>query len=196
LVILTGVKLSEWAGISGVSRQSATWWLNVGVLPVPAWQLVTGTVLAGAPGRAAAGVAVYAGVWSCGQRSDLGWQVAWLAGYLTAEGIAPLKVVSRVGSGRNGHRTGMLGLLRDASAGTMVAGPWEGLARFGVDCREAALAARGRELIVAGQAGVGGGLVRGMVEVCTSLCARRYGRRPAKHRAELALAAVGGDRAG
>jgi putative resolvase len=31
-VILTGVKLSEWAGISGVSRQSASWWFHAGYL--------------------------------------------------------------------------------------------------------------------------------------------------------------------
>jgi predicted site-specific integrase-resolvase len=66
--MLAGVKLSEWAGISGVSRQSATWWFHAG------------TILAGAPERAAAGVAVYALVSSSGLRSDLGRRVAWLAG--------------------------------------------------------------------------------------------------------------------
>ena len=193
--MLAGVKVSEWAGISGVSRRSATRWLHAGVLPVPARQLAAGTILVDAPERAGAGVAICARVSSCGQRSDLGRRVAWLAGYLTAKGIAASKVVCEVGSGRNGHRTRLLSLLRDASVGTVVAGHRERLARFGVGYREAALAAQGRKLIVAGQAEVSDDLVRDMVEVVTSFCARLSGRRSARHRAELAVAAASGDQA-
>ena len=195
MAILAGVKLSEWAGISGVSRQGATWWLHAGVLPVPARQLAAGAVLVDAPGQVAGGVAVCARVSSCGQRSDLGRQVARLAGYLTAKGIASSKVVCGAGSGRNGHRTRLLGLLRDAWAGTVMAGHRERLAHFGVGYREAILAAQERKLIVVGQAGVSDGLVRDMVAVVTSLCARRCGRRSAMHRAEFAVAAVSRDEA-
>jgi predicted site-specific integrase-resolvase len=111
---MAGVKLSEWARVNGVSRQSATGWFHAGVLPVPARQLVTGTILAGVPDRAAAGVASCARVSSCGQRGDLDRQVAGLAGYLRAGGISPAKIVCEVGSGRNGHRSRLLALLRDA----------------------------------------------------------------------------------
>jgi putative resolvase len=151
LAILAGVKLSEWAGITGVSRQSATRWFRAGVLPVPARQLAAGTMLVDVPEQAAAGVAIYVLVLSSGRRSDLGRQVAWLAGYLTAEGFAPSKVVCGVGSGLDGYRTRVLSLLRDASVGTVVAGHRERLARFGVGYPEAALAALGRELIVVGR---------------------------------------------
>jgi predicted site-specific integrase-resolvase len=41
-----GMKLSDWARINGVSRQSATRWFHAGVLPVAAHQLATGTILA------------------------------------------------------------------------------------------------------------------------------------------------------
>jgi predicted site-specific integrase-resolvase len=194
--MLAGVKLPEWAGISGVSRRSAARWLHAGMLPVPAWQLAAGAILAGAPGQAGAGVAVCALVLSCGQRSDLGRQLARLAGYLTAKGIASSKVVCGAGSGRNGHRARVLSLLRDASVGTFMAGHRERLARFGAGYREAALAARGRELIVAGQAGVSGDVGGDMAGVLTGLCAGLYGRWPTRHRAELAVAAAGGDRAG
>ena len=192
---MAGVKLLEWAGMNGVSRQSATLWLDAGVLAVPARQPAAGAFLVGAPERAVAGVAVCARVSSCGQRGDLGRQVAWLAGYLTAKSIAASRVVCEVGSGRNGHRARLLSLLRDASVGTVVAGHRERLARFGAGYREAAVAAQGRELIVAGQAGVSNDRVRDMVEVCTGFCARLYGRRPAKHRAELAVAAASRDQA-
>jgi putative resolvase len=185
---VAGVELSEWAGLSGVSRQGVTWWLDAGVL-------AAGTVLVGAQERATAGVTVCAWVSSCGQGSGLGWRVAWLAGYLTGKGIASSKVVCGVGSGRNGHRTRLLSLLRDVSVGTVVAGPWERLACFGVGYLEAALAARGGKRIVVGQAEVSDDLVRDMAGVLRSLCARLCGCRSAGHRAERALAVAGGEQA-
>jgi predicted site-specific integrase-resolvase len=68
-------------------------------------------------------------------------------------------------------------------------------ARFGVEYLKAALAAQGRKLIVVEQAEVSDDLVRDMVEILTSFCARLHGRRSAMHRAELALAAASKERA-
>lgn len=189
------MKLSEWPRANGVSRQSATRWFHCGVLPVRARQLASCTILAGEPARDADGVAIYARVSSSDQRGDLGRQVADLAEYLAAGGTAPAKVVSGVGSGRNGHRTRLLSLLRDAPVGTIVVGHRDRLARFGVGCLEAAFAAQGRKLVVAEPAGVSDDLVRDMAGVLTSFCARRYGRRPAERRAGLALAAASADQA-
>jgi putative resolvase len=173
-----------------VSRQSATRWFHAGVFPVAARQLATGTILVDEPDRSQSGVAVCARVSSFGQRGDLDRQVARLAGLCTASGFAPSKVVSEVGSGLNGRRSRLLGLLRDASAGTIVVEHRERVARFGVEYIEAALAADGRKLIVAEQAEVSDDLVRDMVEVLASFCARLYGRRSAKRRAELAVTAA------
>jgi putative resolvase len=177
-----------------VSRQGATGWLHAGVSLVPAMQLATGTILAGAPARGGVGVAICARVSPCGQRADLDRQVARIAEYLTVSGGAPATIVSEAGSGLNGHRTRLPGVLRDASAGTIVAGHRDRLARFGVAYLEAALAAQGRKLIVVEQAEVSDGLVRGMAEVLASFCARLFGRWPVKRRAGLALAAAGTDK--
>jgi putative resolvase len=68
LAIVAGMELWEWAGISGVGRLGAAWWLHAGVLPVPARELAAGTMLVGAPEQAVAGVAVCARVLSCGRR--------------------------------------------------------------------------------------------------------------------------------
>jgi putative resolvase len=95
----------------------------------------------------------------------------------------------------NGHRTRLLSLLGDALAGIIVAGHWERLACLGVGYLDAAFAGRGGKLIVAGQAGVSGGLVREIVEVVTSFCVRLSGRWPAGYRAGFAVAAASGDRA-
>ena len=56
---------------------------------------------------------------------------------------------------------------------------------------EATLAAHGRRLVVLDEGEVDDDLVPDMVEILTSLGARRYGRRWAKSRAEAALEAAG-----
>ena len=73
---------------------------------------------------------------------------------------------------------------------TIVVAHRDRLARFGAECIEAALAAAGRKLVVVDQAERNDDLVRDMVDVLTSFCARLYGRRAAKNRAEKALAAA------
>jgi putative resolvase len=71
------------------------------------------------------------------------------------------------------------------------------LARFGVEQLESALAAAGRRVLVAGPGERAGDLVRDMIEVLTSMCARRCGRRGAGNRARRAVtAARRGDGAG
>ena len=52
---------------------------------------------------------------------------------------------------------------------------------------EAALSAHGRRLVVIDDGEVEDDLVRDMTEVLTSFCARLYGRRSARNRAEKAL---------
>ncbi|HEX3393529.1 MAG TPA: IS607 family transposase [Acidimicrobiales bacterium] len=94
------MKLSEWARANGVSRQSATRWFHGGVLPVPARQLATGTILASRPApprwvwRSAA-------VSSGDQRGDLDRQIARLTAVVTGRGLAPTRVVAEVGSRLN-----------------------------------------------------------------------------------------------
>ena len=64
------------------------------------------------------------------------------------------------------------------------------LAGFGVGHLEAALSAQGRRIALAGVGETTGGLVREVVEVLTSMCARRYGRRGARNRAVRVVAAA------
>jgi putative resolvase len=64
------------------------------------------------------------------------------------------------------------------------------LARFGVEHLEAALSAQGRRIVVADPAETTDDLVRDMIEVLTSMCARLYGRRGARNRAMRAVTAT------
>ncbi|MGH9127657.1 MAG: IS607 family transposase [Acidimicrobiales bacterium] len=188
------MKLSEWAKQNGVSRQSATRWFHAGVLPVPAHQLPTGTILVDEDRPAPAGVAVYARVSSSDQRADLDRQVARLTTEATGRQLAPTKVVAEVGSGLNGHRSRPLSLLRDPAMGTIVVEHRDRLARFGVEYLEAAHCSAGaaERVVVIEDAEVTDDLVRDMVEVLTSLCAHCSAgvAESAKRRAEAALVAT------
>ena len=200
------MKLAEWARSNGVSRQTATRWFHSGDLPASAIQLRTGTILIEEPIDKAPGVALYARVSSSDQKNDLDRQVARLVEYATGSGISPTAVVSEIGSGLNGHCSKLLRRLGDKEIGTIVVEHRDRLARFGVEYRdrlacfgveylEAALSAQGRILIVVDDTEVDDDLVRDMVEVLTWFCARLYGRRSAKRRAEAALAASAKDAA-
>ena len=61
--------------------------------------------------------------------------------------------------------------------------------RFGFDYLQAALSAQNRQILVMDDSELDDDLVRDMTEVLTSLCARVYGKRGAKKRAEAAAAA-------
>jgi putative resolvase len=65
------------------------------------------------------------------------------------------------------------------------------LARFRVEYLDAALSTQGRRVVVADAGEAADDLVRDMIEVLPSICARLYGRRGARNRAMRALAAAG-----
>jgi putative resolvase len=160
---------------------------------VSARQTATGTILVDVPVRMGGhGVALYARVSSSDQREDLDRQVGRVAAWATSQGLGVTVTVAEVGSGLNGSRVKLKRLLADESVGTIVVERRERLARFGVEYVEAALTAHGRRLLVVEEREVDDDLVRDITEVLTSMCARLYGRRSAKRRAERAIVAAGG----
>lgn len=172
--------------------QTAWKWFKDGTLPVPARQTATGTILIDEPrAEDVGGVAVYARVSSSDQREDLERQVGRLAAWARAQGLQVTGTVAEVGSGLNGSRGKLKRLLADPAVGTVVVEHRERLARFGVEYVEAAMRAQGRRLVVVEDQEVDDDLVRDITEVLTSMCARLYGRRSARRRAERALVAAG-----
>jgi len=120
------------------------------------------------------------------QRSDLDRQVARLTTWASAGGLSVDEVVSEVGS-LNAKRPKLERILADGTASTIVVEHRDRLARFGVNHLLAALSAQGRRVVVVEEDDVDDDLVRDMTDVLTSLCARLYGRRGARNRAEKAL---------
>jgi predicted site-specific integrase-resolvase len=184
------MNLSEWAEAQHIHPQTAYRWFRDGRLPVPA-QRVGGLIVVGDLTKCTSAhvgkTAIYARVSSSDQKPDLDRQVARITTWATSNGYSIDSMVTEVGSALNGKRRKFLALLRDPEVTTIVVEHRDRFARFGAEYVAAALDANHRRMVVVDDAEVDDDLVRDMTELMTSLCARLYGRRSAKNRAEKAL---------
>ncbi len=184
------MKLAAWARANGVHPQTAYRWFRQGRMPVPARRLPSGTILVEVPsgdGGPDPRAVLYARIAAHDQRADLDRQVARLSEWAAGQGVTVAEVVTEVGSGLNGGRPKLRRLLADPRVTMIVVEHRDRLARFGVEYVEAALSAQGHGLVVVDAGETSDDLVRDMVEVLTSFCARLYGRHGARNRALRAL---------
>ncbi|GAA2675956.1 IS607-like element IS1535 family transposase [Streptomyces aculeolatus] len=188
------MNLTEWAKAQGVHPQTAYRWFREGTLPVPAQRVGPRTILVNVGGNAAfeaiGGLGLYARVSSHDQKTDLERQVARLSRWAAQAGRGVVRVEAEIASGMNGARPKVKRLLADPDVTTVVVEHKDRLGRVNTELVEAALSAHGRRLVVLDDGEVEDDLVRDMVEVLTSFCARLYGRRSAKNRARKALEAA------
>ena len=168
-----------------------------GRLPVPSEQLATGTVIVHVPAQSSGGIALYARVSSGDQKADLDRQLVRLTEYAVSNRLFIVDTVKEVGSGLNGHRKGMMRLLRNPDVHTIVVEHRDRLMRFGFEYVESALAAQNRKIVViepeemtGRMAGNADDIVRDLHEVIVSMCTRLYGKRSAKNRAKKAWDAL------
>jgi predicted site-specific integrase-resolvase len=185
------MKLSEWAKKQGISYRTAWRWFHAGTLPVEAEQMYSGTIIVKEQIVERTGkAALYARVSSNDQKPNLDSQVDRLARFAVENKLTVEEVITEIGSAMNGKRPKLLKLLRDQSINIIVVEHRDRLIRFGFEYLEAALAANGRRILVVDPAEVKDDLIRDMTEVLTSFCARLYGKRAAKHKAERAIRAM------
>ena len=189
------MKLPAWARANGIDVKTAYGWYRAGTMPYPTRKLGPKTIVVDVPDEPVVlGAGLYARVSSSDQKADLDRQTARLCEWAAREGVLVARVESEVGSGMNGKRSKIRGMLADPSVGTVVVERRDRLGRMNTELVEAALSAHGRKLVVLDDGEVPDDLVRDMVEVLTSFCARLYGRRSARNRALRALeCAKGGD---
>ena len=190
VVILDKVNLTDWARAQGVHPQTAYRWFRLGTLPVPAVRVNSRSVLVSPDAvlaKSTGGLGLYARVSSHDQKADLERQVSRLAEWAANAGQRVVRVEAEVGSGMNGTRAKVGRLLADPLVTTVVVEHRDRLGRMNTEMVEAALSAHGRRLVVIDEAEMDDDLVRDMTEVLTRFCARLYGRRSARHRAEKAL---------
>ncbi len=158
------MNVKEWARGQGVWYAAVLRWFRSGKLPVPAYRAGR-LIVIGSPVPAPA----------TGQRLPVD------------------RVVTEAGSAVDGRRRKFLALLRDESVTAVVVEHRGGFARFGAGYVEAALSAQGRRLLVVDPPGVDVDLVREVTGILTSLCARLYGQRGARSRAQRAVKVLAED---
>jgi putative resolvase len=189
-VLEFGMKLSEWAERQGIHYMTAWRWWKADKLPVPAYQSPSGSIIVELPDSPPGRVVIYARVSSHDQPLDLDRQIARVVRWAAQEGLQVAEVVAEVGAGLNGKRAKLRRLLADPQVTAIVVEHRDRLARFGVEYLAAALAAQGRRIVVVEEGEATDDLVRDVIEVLTSFCARLYGRRGARNRAMRALTAT------
>jgi putative resolvase len=185
------VKLREWSDKQGISYRTALRWFHAGTLPVEAEQVATGTIIVKLESIPAdQNAALYARVSSSDQKTNLDSQIARLTHFAVENKLSIAAVITEVGSVINGKRPRLLKLLRDQSIKVIVVEHRDRLISFGFEYPEASLAAQGRKILVVDHSEVKDDLIRDMTEVLTSFCARLYGKRAARHKAEKAIKAT------
>ena len=133
---------------SGVSYRTALNWFHAGTLPVSARQLPTGTIVVEPSAEPSGKTVAYCRVSSAEQRDDVERQAGRVDEEAGNRGITLDATVTVVGSGVSGDRAGLRKVLADPRVSGIVVEHRDRLARFGVEHREAALAATGRRIIV------------------------------------------------
>src|ERR1035437_1850840 len=184
------MNLTEWAKTQGIDRTTAYRWFRNGVLPVRAQKVGPRIILVfpePEQPKSTEKVALYARVSSTDQKSDLEKQLQRLKQWASSAGLNVVKTEAEVASGMNARRSKLRSLLSDASITVIAVEHRDRFARMDSELIEATLSAQGRRLAVIDPNEVEDDLVRDMVEVLTSFCARLYGKRSARNRALKAL---------
>ena len=194
--------VKEWARLEGLHPQTVWKWCRQGTMPVPVEQTPTGMWLihdpkyetVSQPNPAGSRTVCYARVSGGGRKGDLQRQADRLKAFAVGMGVEHPEIVTETGSGMNGNRRKLNRLLADPTVGTIIVEHRDRLALMNMGLVENALKAQGRRVVVVDDTEPDDDLVRDMTEVLTSFCARLYGRRAAKHRAEKALEAMRDER--
>ena len=194
------MRAREWAEREGLNEQTVWKWCREGKMPVPVEKTATGVWLVhdpkyehGSTPAPAGRTVCYARVSSSDQKSDLVRQADRLKAFAVSMGVGDPEVVSEIGSGMDDRRRKLSRLLADPTVTTIIVERRDRLARMDAGLVESALAAQGRRVVVVDDTELDDDLVRDMTEALASFCARLYGRRAARHRAERAIEAAGRD---
>jgi predicted site-specific integrase-resolvase len=183
------IRLTEWATRQGIAYITAFRWSQAGKIP-GLHKSVSGRLFVEVEESTGRETVLYGRVSSSDQKADLDRQMDRLRSFAAARGMIVNREVQEIGSGLNGHRKKLIGLLRDPKVSVIVVEHRDRLARFGVEYIEAAIAAQERNILVVNEGEQKLDLVQDFIDVVTSMCSRIYGRRAALNRAKAALAAT------
>lgn len=183
------MKLSQYAKIVGVSYKTAWTWYRNG--EIKGYQTPTGTIIVTELDQKnlqeeGSKTVVYARVSSNKQKDDLERQLLRVQDFCAAKGWRIDKVVKEIASGVNDERPKLIKILTDQSVGRIVVEHKDRLTRVGYNYIDVLLQQRGGELVVINLADTDNeDLLQDLASIIYSFCTKLYGKRRAKHKADL-----------
>jgi len=190
------MKLRDYAEKVGVTYKTAWNWYKAGKLE--GYQTGTGTIIVteldDAEKSPVTKTVIYARVSSHKQKDDLERQVSRIQDYCAANGWQISKVVKEVASGVNDNRQKLGKILVDDSVKRIVVEYRDRLTRVGFNYIETLLGTQGREVVVINLAATDNDdLLEDLASIIYTFCARLYGKRRAKRKADLVKLVVNGN---
>lgn len=187
LCYTSGMKLSQYARMQGISYRTALRWWKAG--QIKGYQAPTGTIIiedqTPEEAKIVQRVAIYARVSSREHQLNLERQAERLQDYCAAKGYQIATVVKEIASGVNDARPKFLALLRDPTITTIVVEHKDRATRFGFRYLETLLELSGRGFEVVNLAENNReDLLVDLTSILYSFMARLYGRRFAKRKTE------------
>lgn len=178
------MKLSEYAKKNNISYQTAWRHFNKGMID-GAYQLGTGTVVIPDEEKTVCKTVSYSRVSSHGQKENLLRQQERIRQFCAARGWLLDREYKEIASGLNDNRAVLSRILRDKSVTRIVVEDKDRLTRFGYNYIVELLALDGREVVVLHQPdSKDDDLIADFQSVIYSFCARLYGRRRARAKAD------------
>ena len=185
------MKLSQYAKEIGVNYQTVYKWYKAGKIE-GAYQVATGTIIV--PDEKVSDnnsirnqTVVYARVSSNEQRkTNLETQANRMVDFCIANGWQVSRVVKEVGSGLNDDRNKLISILKDEKVERIVVEHKDRLTRFGFNYLETMAEMQGFEIVVANKTldNDEKDLMADFTAIITSFCARLYGQRRGKNKAD------------
>lgn len=178
------MRLREWAIQNQVSYRTAYRYFQNGKIP-GAIRVSERVIIVPEPDQesdhAPNIVAVYARVSSHDQKDQLPAQVERVKSFAMGQGLSVDRVVTEVASGMNPNRKKLTKLLQDSDVTHIIVEHRDRLARINADL---IIAATSKIVLIADNTDSANDDVNDIIDFMTSVCARRYGRRSARNRAE------------
>jgi putative resolvase len=187
------MKLSDYAKKLGVTYKTAWNYYRAGKLN--AYQTHTGTVIVREDVQPSeVNTAIYCRVSSSENKKNLESQKQRLLDYCAAKGYKVSRVVAEVGSGIDETRKQWLQLLQNKSVTLIVVEHKDRFTRFGFNAYKLLLQNEGRNIEVINEvADEKEDILQDLVSIITSFCARIYGQRRSKRKAEAIIKQLTGD---
>lgn len=184
------IRLSEYADLMTVTRQTALNWYHQGKIPFPTFRPSERIILVEVP-ESFTGVSslkeedktttvAYCRVSTSKQKESLPFQKLAIYEYANNNGMSIDRCVEEIGSGFNENRKKLSSILSDPTITTIIVEHRERLARSNFNLIKKTLNAQGRDIIVVNDNDVEDDLVTEMTEFMASKCGRLYGKRGAE----------------